>query len=70
MSGAAGLLAQCELARREGRDFPTIWISILKTHPLVRGLPRHEIEEGEPLIIVPLLGGQDLVSSVRGFRIR
>jgi hypothetical protein len=70
MGSTADLLAQCERAHREGRDFPGIWTSILKAHPLVSGLPRHEIDKGEALILVALLTGEDLVSSRRGFWLR
>jgi hypothetical protein len=69
-NSAAELLARCEAARREGRDFPTIWVTILKPHPLVFGLPRHDIDKGEALIVVALLTGEDLVSSARGLRLR
>jgi hypothetical protein len=68
-ASAADLLRQCGEAREVGRDFPTIWNVILKRHPLVKGLPRHEIRGGEALIIVELLSGQRLASSTRGFEL-
>ncbi|MEQ1819256.1 MAG: hypothetical protein ABL871_11670 [Terricaulis sp.] len=61
------LLALCNEARRAGRDFPTIWLTLLEKHPLVAGLPRHEIRDGQTLIVVRLLNGQALSSSTRGF---
>ncbi|WP_395646688.1 hypothetical protein [Terricaulis sp.] len=64
---ATQLLAHCEAARRRGDDFPTIWHSILRGHPLVRGLPTHQIQDGEAVIVVRLMNGQSLHSSLRGF---
>lgn len=66
-ASALELLRQCEEARVAGRDFPTIWSTILKRHPLVKGLPGHEIREGEALIVVHLLTGQRLASATGGF---
>lgn len=65
---ALDLLHQCELARGRGSDFPTIWLTILRTHPLVTGLPGHEVRNGEALIVVRLLTGEKLASSPLGFR--
>lgn len=65
---ALDLLHQCELARGRGSDFPTIWLTILKAHPLVTGLPGHEVRDGEALIVVRLLTGERLASSPHGFR--
>jgi hypothetical protein len=70
MISAIELLALCEQARREGGDFPAIWSTILQPHPLVIGMPQHEIEDGETLIVVALLSGETLVSSARGFRLK
>lgn len=57
------LLARCEEARRAGSDFPTIWLSILKSHPLVTGLPRHLVRDGKAIIVVKLLNRYDLLSA-------
>jgi len=64
---ASDLLRQCEQARAAGQDFPTIWNTLLKRHPLVRGMPGHEVRGGEAFVIVRLLNGQTLASSTRGF---
>lgn len=65
---AEKLLARCEEARQRGDDFPTIWHGILKGHPLVLGLPQHQIQDQEALIVVNLINGQRLLSSSqRGF---
>ncbi|OQW60446.1 MAG: hypothetical protein A4S17_00710 [Proteobacteria bacterium HN_bin10] len=66
-ASAISLLRQCEEARGAGRDFPTSWSTILKRHPLVNGLPGHEIREREALIVVHLLTGQRLASGRQGF---
>lgn len=57
------LLARCEQARRAGSDFPTIWLTILKSHPLVTGLPRHLVRDGRAIIVVKLLDRYELLSS-------
>ena len=66
-ASALDLLRQCEEAHAVGRDFPTIWNTLLKRHSLVRGIPGHEVRSGEVLIVVQLLSGQRLASSTRGF---
>jgi hypothetical protein len=48
------LARTCEAAARGGADFPTIWQSILKSHPLVAGLPIQRLEAGRPLLEIPL----------------
>lgn len=66
-ASALNLLSECEEARAAGRDFPTIWNTLLKRHPLVRGIPGCEVRGGEAFIVVQLLSGQKLASSMRGF---
>ena len=38
-------------------------------HPLVIGLPSHEIRDGAPLMVIQLWTGQKLVSSTSGFEL-
>jgi hypothetical protein len=66
-ASAASLLRQCEEAHAAGRDFPTIWNTTLRRHPLINGKPGHEIRGGDAFIVVRLLSGQKLASSTRGF---
>ena len=66
-SAADDLLARCEAARNEGSDFPTIWVSILRTSPLVIGLPTHDVRDGKALIVIKLAEGRELLSSITGF---
>lgn len=61
------LLGACERARREGNDFPTIWNTLLKHDPLVLGAPTHQVTDGVAQIVVALITGEKLLSSVRGF---
>ncbi|MFT3728183.1 MAG: hypothetical protein QM759_10205 [Terricaulis sp.] len=61
------LLAACESARQEGKDFPTVWRTVLQRSPLVIGLPGHEIRDGEARIIISLTTGQQIGSSLAGY---
>lgn len=61
------LLAACESARSQGKDFPTVWRTILRPNPLVTGLPGHEIEHGEARIVVHLITGQKISAAIGGY---
>jgi hypothetical protein len=67
MAIADDLLRACEAARQQGKDFPTIWTTILKNHPLVLGLPSHSVVNGEAKIVVSLIDGRRLLSTPQGF---
>lgn len=62
-----GLVEACERARRAGKDFPTVWREILRPHPLVIGLPGHEVVDGEARILIALRTGQKIGSTIRGY---
>jgi hypothetical protein len=62
-----GLLGVCEAAHRKGTDFPTVWNTILKRHPLVIGLPTHRIVDGQAQIVVSLATGHHVVSTTGGY---
>jgi hypothetical protein len=64
-----GLLRACEAAHREGKDFPTVWNTILRRHRLVIGLPTHRIRDGRAEIMVKLATGQYVVSATSGYRL-
>ena len=64
------LVEACEKARREGRDFPTVWWNILRPHPLVIGLPSHETVDGDARILISLRTGQTLVSTRGRYSLR
>ena len=61
------LLALCVAARRDGKDFPTIWQDILKGHPTVLGIPATVMIGGESMLAIPLITGQRLVFGAGGF---
>jgi hypothetical protein len=58
---ANDLARTCTELVRHGQDFPTVWASVLKSHPLVEGIPRSKIEGMRPLLEVPLITGEWLV---------
>jgi hypothetical protein len=59
--GLFDLLADCAAASQRGDDFPKIWNTILKKHPLVAGIPVQSHRQGEPLLEIPLINGRRLV---------
>lgn len=63
------LLQQCVAARRSGADFPTVWNTILRNHPFVAGQPVQAIEDGAPVLKVPLVTGHHLVFGPDGYSI-
>jgi hypothetical protein len=65
---AKDLVAACEKARTAGKDFPTIWRTILQPDPLVISLPTHDIRKGKPHILISLANGQTLLSTHNGYR--
>ncbi|CAM5766536.1 hypothetical protein LMIY3S_01855 [Labrys miyagiensis] len=58
---SGGLLLQCIAAAGQGTDFPTIWDTILRRHPLVIGVPMQIYREGRPLLEVRLVTNQSLI---------
>jgi len=60
-SPAEELLARCNLARAEGIDFPTIWLEMLRRHPLVAGQPVQVAVGSEPFLEIPLVTRQSLI---------
>jgi hypothetical protein len=63
------LLVTCTVARLNGEDFPTIWINILKMHPLVMGDPVQHTDRIGPYLAVPLVTGQRLKFGSLGFSV-
>ena len=61
------LLLQCSSARNAGADFPTVWNEVLKGHRLVAGPPLSRMCDGEAVLEVPLLTGQRIVYSAKGY---
>ena len=57
----------CTDAVRKGNDFPTIWNTLLKKHPLVDGIPQQRLEKNQSLDI-RLITGERLVFESEGKR--
>ena len=63
------LLNTCAAAKEAGADFPTIWQTILKSHPLVIGPPVQRLEGHEAVLEICLINGQRIVLDQRGYRL-
>ena len=60
MSSVDQLLARCNQAQKEGKDFPAVWNGILRGHPLILGLPIQVMIDQTPQLKIQLLNGQFL----------
>ena len=58
---AIDLARACTDLVRGGNDFPTIWGTRLKSHPLVSGMPRQRHDGTRSLLDIPLITGERLV---------
>jgi hypothetical protein len=60
-----------ELAR-QGSNFPTIWMTVLKDHPLVGGIPESRHEDARPVLAICLTTGETLVfnGDSKNFRLK
>ena len=58
---ALDLAEECTLAARSGTDFPTIWETILRRHPMVVGAPVQRLADGKPQLQIALATHQDMV---------
>jgi hypothetical protein len=58
---AASLLARCTQAGDGGADFPTVWHTVLKGHPLVAGIPSQRLDGARVLLDIPLITRQTLI---------
>lgn len=63
---ANNLARLCTDAVRKGNDFPTIWNTLLKRHPLVEGILRQRIEGNRSLLDIRLTTGERLVFESEG----
>jgi hypothetical protein len=60
--GMAKELAEvCTKMVRYGEDFPTVWVTYLKNHALVIGLPESKLECRRPITEIKLVTGELLV---------
>jgi hypothetical protein len=58
---AHDLVRDCNKAMRRGVDFPTLWQTLIKPHPLVIGVPVQRLDRDLAYLEVPLLRGDWLV---------
>jgi hypothetical protein len=58
---AHDLAQQCTELIRAGDDFPTIWTTLLKLHPLVDGIAQSKIVHGRTILEIRLITGERLV---------
>jgi hypothetical protein len=58
---ASDLAHACTDLVRKGKDFPTVWGTVLKGHALVEGIPRQRLEGKRSLLEIPLITGNRLV---------
>ncbi len=63
------LLETCIAAKRGGADFPTVWQTILRGHPLVIGPPVSRLDGGMAILEVSLINGQRIVHDHAGYRL-
>lgn len=58
---AIDLAQACTELVRQGKDFPAIWATVLKSHTLVEGIPRQRFEGMRSLLEIPLITGERLI---------
>jgi hypothetical protein len=69
---ASDLARLCTDIMRKGEDFPTVWLTVLKSNPLVDGIPRQRLEGNRSLLEIRLLTGERLLfdGDARRFSLR
>ena len=67
---ASDLAHRCTELVRKGKDFPTVWSTLLRVHALVEGIPRQRFERNRSLLHIPLITGEQLAfdAEVKEFR--
>ena len=58
---AHGLASSARNWVRGGNDFPDIWITMLKRHPLVDGIPQSKMLGGRAVLEIRLITGERLL---------
>ncbi len=58
---ASELVARCLAAAHAGSDFPTVWLTILKNHPIVLGVPIQRLQGEGTMLEVRLITGQRII---------
>jgi hypothetical protein len=54
-------MRKCTAAAQNGADFPTVWNTLLKPHPLVIGRPKQSLQDGRAQLEISLITGQRLI---------
>ena len=69
---ANDLARQCTELVRRGKDFTAVWCSLLNSHALVKGIPQQRSENGQRLLIISLVTGEQLIfdADVNEFRVQ
>jgi hypothetical protein len=62
----ADLVRRCRDARTAGKDFPTIWHTVLRGHPLVAGVPMQTVGPAGAQLEIALTTGHHLVYDSAG----
>lgn len=65
----SNLLQTCIAAKHEGADFPTVWQTILRGHPLVIGPPVSRLDGDVAILEINLINGQRIVHDRAGYRL-
>jgi hypothetical protein len=63
---ALDLIRKCNEAMAVGVDFPALWHTIIKPHPMVAGIPVQRVVETRAYLEIPLLRGDWLVIDFEG----
>jgi hypothetical protein len=58
---ADDLARLCTNVVHKGEDFPTVWQTLLKCHPLVEGIPRQRLDGNRGLLEISLITSERLV---------
>ena len=66
----AELVERCIAVRNAGADFPTVWDTVLRRHPLVNGIPAQTINDGRIQLEIRLITGQRLIHDFRNQRLQ
>jgi hypothetical protein len=65
-SNAQDLVRKCNEAMCSGVDFPTLWHTVIKSHPTVAGVPVQRSDGNCTFLEIPLLRGDCLVVDTEG----
>jgi len=58
---AQNLAESCTELVRKGNDFPTVWATVLKSHPLVNGVPESRFAVDRGVLVIRLITGERLL---------